>query len=146
MRSSYSKRLPTEEVTFGGPFLQTIGGEPKVYWNKRQRVFFGKYKLNGQWKNKVIPVCIDTEEKATKWFAMWLEKLEADRVEPVNDQVQLDERKTIRNLGDRWLIWKSTRDRRRRPRERAGPRALHRLGGVGEEGPTSQRTSTATTR
>ncbi len=106
MRSAYSKRPMTEEVTFAGPFLQTIGGEPKVYWSKRHRVFFGKYKVHGNWKNKVIPVCIDTEEKATKWFTLWLEKLEADHVEPVNDQVHLDERKTIRNLGDRWLTWK----------------------------------------
>lgn len=106
MRSTYSKRPTTEEVTFSGPFLQTIGGEPKVYWNKRHRVFFGKYKLHGRWKNKVIPVCIDTEEKATKWFALWLEKLEADHVEPINDLIVVDERKTIRNLGDRWLTWR----------------------------------------
>jgi integrase len=106
MRSSYSRRPTTEEVTFSGPFLQTIGGEPKVYWSKRHRVFFGKYKLHGCWKNKVVPVCIDTEEKATKWFTLWLEKLEADHVEPINDMIVVDERKTIRNLGDRWLTWK----------------------------------------
>ena len=78
---------------------------PRVYWDKRHRVFFGKYRLNGHWKNKVVPVNLDTEEKATHWFHVWVLQFEQTGVEPVNDEVKV-ERKTIRNLAKRWLAWR----------------------------------------
>ena len=83
MRSSYSRRPVVDGVACGNvAAIQTIGNEPKVYWNGRHRVYFGKYKLNGSWKNKLVPVCIDDEIKATKWFAIWLKRLGENGIEP----------------------------------------------------------------
>jgi integrase len=79
---------------------------PKVYWNKRHRVFFGKYRLNGRWKTKTVPVNVDSEERATNWFGAWFKALQQTGVEPVNDEVKADDRKTIRRLTKRWLDWK----------------------------------------
>src|SRR5947209_6664346 len=79
---------------------------PRVYWNKRHRVFFGKYRLNGRWKNKLVPVNIDAEGPAYIWFRAWFEALERTGVESVNDEIKVDERKTIRKLAKRWLDWK----------------------------------------
>lgn len=79
---------------------------PKVYWNKRHRVFFGKYKLNGRWKNKMVPVNVDTEEGALVWFQTWFDALSTTGVEPVNSEIKADDRKTIRRIAQRWLDWK----------------------------------------
>jgi hypothetical protein len=40
MRSSYSRRPVADDRTLSP---KTLGGMPKVYSNKRHRVFFGKY-------------------------------------------------------------------------------------------------------
>lgn len=126
-RSTYTKRPTTaDEGRFNSPFLQTIGGEPKVYWDRRHRVFFGKYKLNGRWKNKLVPVCIDDKEKALQWFTLWLDKLHHDGVEPINDGIQLDERKTIRNLADRWLKWKKDNSTNDSKAYKGADRLLHK--------------------
>ena len=104
---AYARRPITNGVASGNvASIQTIGNAPKVYWNGRHRVFFGKYKLNGKWKNKLVPVSIDDQDKATKWFSVWLRRLEDSGVEPVNDEVQIDHRKTMRSLSGQWLRWK----------------------------------------
>jgi hypothetical protein len=51
-------------------------------------------------------VSIDDKDKATQWFAVWLRRLEDSGLEPVNDEVHIDPRKTMRSLGGRWLRWK----------------------------------------
>jgi hypothetical protein len=128
----------------------------RVYWDKRHRVFFGKYRLNGRWKNKLVPVNIDTGGPAYTWFRTWFETLQRSGVEPANNEITVDERKTIRKLAKRWLDWKrdtNPNDRKlydgctrtldkwvlsyRRPRARAVPRALYRVDRGGEEGGAS---------
>lgn len=99
---TYARRPTVTNVSA----ITTIGGAPKVYWNGRHRVFFGKYKVLGRWKNKLVPVSIDDKERATEWFALWLKMLDKTGVEPVNDEVHLDTRKTIRSLSGQWLRWK----------------------------------------
>jgi integrase len=106
VRSSYASRPAWDDTPQDGASLHSVAPEPKVYWNARHRVFFGKYKHGGRWKNKVVPVSIDDREKATLWFAAWLRRLGETGVEPVNGEVQVSERKTVRSLADRWLKWK----------------------------------------
>jgi integrase len=124
-RGPYARRPapPDEPPRPAATAIQTIGGEPKVYWNARHRVFFGKYKRDGVWRNKLVPVNIDDEHKATLWFAAWLRGLAKTGVAPVNGEVTLEERKTIRSLGDLWLRWQSEQH----PGDRKIETACHRL-------------------
>ena len=71
---AYARR-PSPPTNVRVQSIITIGGQPKVYWNGRHRVYFGKYKLDGKWKNKLVPVSVDDKEKATQWFAVWLRGL-----------------------------------------------------------------------
>lgn len=88
---------------------------PRIYWNKRHRVFFGKYKLSGRWKNKTVPANVEGQEAALSWFQAWFAALVRTGVEPMNDEVRADDSKTIRRLAQRWVDWKReqlTQDRK----------------------------------
>lgn len=76
---------------------------PNVTWNRHHRVYQGKYKVNGKWKTKVVPVNVQDEREAKVWFAQFLSSFTSTGVAPVNEEVVIDRRKTIRSLADRWL-------------------------------------------
>lgn len=92
-------------AAYSGESRRRVTAAPRIYWDKRHRVFFGKYKVDDRWKNKLVPVNVTTEEDAANWFRLWIQRFEQTGVEPVNHEVRI-ERKTIRNLAQRWLAWK----------------------------------------
>lgn len=82
------------------------GADGRIYWSRRHRVFFAKYKVGDQWKTKTLPVTCDTEEKARDWFRSWRGTRDRAGVDPLNQDVVVDNRKTIRKLSSAWLDWK----------------------------------------
>jgi integrase len=74
----------------------------KIYYNAKQRVYFGKYKsAEGKWRNKLCPVSVAHDEAlALAWFTAWLRN---------HDDVWRPEehtKKSVRELASKWLSWK----------------------------------------
>lgn len=90
------------------PKSKSSKADGRIYWNRRHRVFFAKYKVADQWKTKTLPVTCDTEEKAREWFKVWRDARDRTGVEPLNQDVVVDNRKTIRKLSKTWLDWKKS--------------------------------------
>jgi integrase len=84
----------------------------KVYFNRQHRIFFAKYKRDGLWKTKTLPVSCNTPEKAIIWFRCWKTKLETSGEEPSKQDIDLSAGKTIRAISDRWIAWKQSKSPR----------------------------------
>jgi len=103
MKRTHARRKRSEPPA---PRADPIDTGPRIYWDEKHRAFFGQYKRGGAWKNKFVPVSIDSEEEATQWFSSWLRGFEETGVEPLNKDVIARVPKTVRSLAERWLAWK----------------------------------------
>jgi integrase len=76
----------------------------KVYYNKNNGAFFGKYHDGKGWKNKTVPVSIQREDAALLWLEEWLKQTKDNFEIPVPN-VKVVVTKTFASFKDSWFTY-----------------------------------------
>lgn len=70
----------------------------RAYWSATDRVWFIKFKRDGRWHQKQVPVSAASEPQALQWASSWIEQ---QRLSIIASGPA-----TIRSVAPRWLEWK----------------------------------------
>lgn len=80
----------------------------KVYFSKKDKSYFARYKSGKTWKSKFVPVSVDNQIDAEQWFQEWHKTTVTLGFPAANDAV-LKPVVTMEAYYDRWLDYKTNR-------------------------------------